>query len=308
MSLQKKDPYEIGDVVLLERSAEVVRGRIQGWNSYIGEKAEYRVFYGRGKTALEMGVIAKRIFELAPPLEKYGPEDLVLVHQKDESWKAARVSGVRGAPNLYYEYTVSNLDGSRINYQVYDDSIVVANETDLEKYTPSKNLAKTLSDLIIAEVNEVRRGPANYAKRLEGLEKLDGFFTVNAAKREVAIDFLSQLESRGVLAKAVGLGKAALDFASDTGTINGPNHLGSDGSTAFDRMARYGTGGKGECLSSSKISAFAFIAGFLMSPGHRDILVDAETTHIGVACAYHQNGNYIRCVINTGMNWQPKAG
>ncbi len=303
MSTEKKVTYSMGDVVLLVKGAGIGRGRIQAYNGYPGEDAEYTVNYGREDLATENGVKAAAILGLAPPLQQLAVGASVLARQADDSWKLAKISGRRGSSDFYFQYTVTNLDGGA-SYKVYDEDVAVASEADVKKYTPSAELAGKLPDLIIQEVNKARKNPADYAKQIQALEKLDGFFTVDPVKRQVAVDFLSKLEERALLTEAAGLGKAALAFASDAGKIDGPKHQGSNGSTAHQRMARYGSGGKGECLSASNVSAFAFVAGFLMSPGHRDILVDNTATHIGVACHYHPTGKYIRCVINTGANWK----
>jgi hypothetical protein len=306
MSIEKKDPYNMGDVVLLTTVAGTARGRIQGHNGYSGDGAKYTVNYGRGEPLIKDGVAAASILGLAPDIEPALKLDtLVQARQADGSWKLAKISGVDSASNLFYRYTVANLDGG-YDYKVYEEDVAVPSEEELKKYTPSATLAAALPDLIIEEVNKARQNPADYAKRLQGLVKLDGLFTVDPVKRQVAVDFLSKLEKRAPLTMATGLGRAALAFASDAGKIDGPKHQGSDGSTAYERMAKHGTGGKGECLSASNVSAFAFVAGFLMSPGHRDILVDNTATHIGVACHFHRTGMdmYIRCVINTGANWK----
>jgi hypothetical protein len=294
--------YKPGDIVMVQRGNSVVRGRIYGF-----DYGKYGLFYGGSDQ--ESGVDPGRIQGLAPAQAAYQREDIVKVRQDDGSFKLARINGISGTPGLAQTLRVANVDGYSAPYEVSDSRVSAASPEEIKQWTPSRERAEWLAAEIVKEVNAARQNPKEAARRLQGLELLDGASTVDPGKRQVAIDFLNQMSLRNPLSAAAGLAKAAMSFASDPGPIDGPAHRGSDGSTAHQRMARFGTGGMGECLNASHVTPFAFVASFLMSPGHRDILVDEQATHIGVGTFFHappspDHEGFIRCVINTGATWR----
>lgn len=300
--LETKTKYSPGNVVTFSNAeGSPIRGMVIGQSRFNGV---YKYKMRLADNSNEENVVHDRVISMAPAIERYGFDDILFVKQSDGQWQLARMSGMSGG-QLHIEYTVSNIDGGD-EYKVAYTDVVKATEKQVKDLKPSKTVAKKLPAEIVAEVNKARTDPIAYAKRIKELSKLDGLFTVDPVKKKVAVDFLTAMTAVGELQSADKLSKASYDFASDTGKINGPEHLGSDGRTAFDRMGKYGSGGMGECLSASKISAFAYVAGFLMSPGHRDILVNGDSTHIGVGCHFHDKDKYIRCVINTAKEWKNK--
>ena len=111
-----------------------------------------------------------------------------------------------------------------------------------------------------------------------------------------------------------GLALAARDHAMDP-RIAG--HKGGDGSTSFQRMSRYGSGGRAENLGSNHTTGFGFVSSFIIdhrvpSRGHRTNIFDSAYTDVGVGCHYFapadaQRLGYIRCVMNFGEGWTDNA-
>lgn len=98
------------------------------------------------------------------------------------------------------------------------------------------------------------------------------------------------------------LNNAADMLSDDTGQINGPAHTDSQGRSAFCRASQAGyQHAVGECLSTG-VTKEGVIIGFLSSPGHRNILINAGADEVGIGVGLHNAGNdpYIRVVIMTG--------
>ena len=87
-----------------------------------------------------------------------------------------------------------------------------------------------------------------------------------------AIDYLKTAEARKPLAWSDGLAASAFDHCEDIGGRGVASHNGSDGSSPFDRIARYGTasGMEGENISFGSSTAKAIIMDLFVDDGVRD--------------------------------------
>jgi uncharacterized protein YkwD len=181
---------------------------------------------------------------------------------------------------------------------------------------PSKVDLRTLEAAIIVEVNEMRANPAAYASKLAELKSrykfVDGRSWYLNVPQEgglyigdseaVRADHESWLdETIAALKKSPGLSQlkpnsalrqGADYFASDTGEVNGPNHIDSRGRGAQERAKLAGyMAGVNECIAGDQRTAFGTVAQLLIdwkiaSRGHRENLMNKDTRQIGVACQY----------------------
>lgn len=211
------------------------------------------------------------------------------------------------------------------------------------KADPSKVDTSQLERLIADEINSARTDPAAYADKIDRMIKQQWFtktyrngdsqlcFTLPgedtqgydvpgeseefARDVDEAIAFLRAQPPLPALAWAKGLSLAARSLASDA---NSDTHTGGDGSSHLDRMARFGSGGRAENLGTGN-TAFAFVSLCIVDytvpdRGHRANIFNKDVTHVGIGChcfPQTQDGEwttsaFIRCVMNTGTNWQDK--
>lgn len=72
------------------------------------------------------------------------------------------------------------------------------------------------------------------------------------------------------------------------------SHTGPDGSTPEQRLKAAGYSGAflGEALAAGQASAQAVVSSWLASPAHRDILMTAAATSIGIGHYYQAGSNY----------------
>lgn len=87
-----------------------------------------------------------------------------------------------------------------------------------------------------------------------------------------------------------GLRKACNDMVKDQSTTGALGHAGSDKSTPFDRMNRYGkwSGLAGENIMYGGNDAIGIMAGLIKSPLHRKNIFTKEFTVVGASCGTHK--------------------
>lgn len=175
-----------------------------------------------------------------------------------------------------------------------------------------------LSDLeleIIKELNIARTNPKQYAEYLKEYKKCyDGFYlnlpdrvkiiTEEGVKAvDDAINFLSSCKPLKPLKISKGLYFAARDHVKDIGEKGKTGHRGSDGSSPFDRMNRYGKWGiyAGENIDYGNdiprhILFSLIIDDGVPSRGHRNNIFNEKFMVIGVAFGKHKVYNWI-CVM-----------
>jgi hypothetical protein len=171
---------------------------------------------------------------------------------------------------------------------------------------------------IVEELNRVRTDPAGYARHLEALLPLfegklwrsaQGLLETDegaAAVRE-AIAALRATAPMGPLQRSPGLSAAARDLVRDQGASGEMGHVGGDGSTADDRISRYGRwdGGLSENVTYSGYATVGprdvviqlLVDDGVRSRGHRANILDPAMRLVGVACGPHPHAP-VMCVMD----------
>lgn len=191
--------------------------------------------------------------------------------------------------------------------------------------------ADYLSDLereIIAETNRLRQDPAAYAELLENLLpyfhgdllRMPGqtpLLTHEGA--DVVLEAIAQLRNTPPLPPlrpSRGLSLGADDHLNDLGPKGLTGHYGSDGSSPFDRINRYGSWDNipnesiaGENISYSPINTAQWHVMQLLiddgvpNRGHRTTLLDPRFQVTGVACGSHSIYRYM-CDITYAHDYE----
>jgi uncharacterized protein YkwD len=177
---------------------------------------------------------------------------------------------------------------------------------------------------ILSELVAARTSPASYASRIEALlPHFDG--RVLRRPGEVAIatqegaaavrEAAAALRATPRLAPvtlAAGMARAARDHATDQGRRGTTGHQGSDGSTAGDRVNRYGrwTGRLTESISYGPVTGADVVQGLIIDDGvpgrgHRRNLLDGEVSVAGIGCAIHATYR-VTCVIELAGGYEPR--
>lgn len=164
---------------------------------------------------------------------------------------------------------------------------------------------------IVAETNRLRAEPARYAEELENLRsyfdgnllRLPGLPPIETIEGVAAVDeaiaALRDTASLPILAPSPGMSHAARDHVRDLGAIGADGHYGSDGSTPFDRLNRYGSweaapgSQAGENLSYSPINLARWhviqwiVDDGVPNRGHRQAILRQNYRYTGIACGEH---------------------
>ncbi|MDR1460364.1 MAG: CAP domain-containing protein [Campylobacteraceae bacterium] len=168
---------------------------------------------------------------------------------------------------------------------------------------------------VILEMNKVRSNPKKYADlyikpRLEYYNgnaysppnKMPIKTTEGIKAAQECYEVLSKMSPVQLLIPSRGLWRAAKDHASDQSKTGKVGHGGSDGSTPFDRIKRYGTYNiAGENIAYKPNTGREIVVGLLIddgvsSRGHRDNIMHKEYNHVGTAIDTHSKYGVI-CVI-----------
>ncbi len=162
-----------------------------------------------------------------------------------------------------------------------------------------------LSDMekeVAANVNDLRRNPKEWAAYLK---------TFRPGSDEVleAVEFLNGKGTLPPLKLSKGLCLAARELVNDHGPKGLTGHTGSNGSTFFMRMGKYGTwdGKVGENLYYGYKDADRLMTGILTEGGstgwkQRNSVLSSDFTVMGLACGPHfVNG--IMCVIDFAQEY-----
>ncbi len=110
-----------------------------------------------------------------------------------------------------------------------------------------------------------------------------------------AIRFLQKTRPVSTLKLSRGLTLAARDLVRDQGVKGTTGHQGSDGSTPYQRMSRYGKWQKiaGENIAYGPATAQAVVRDLIIDDGvrdrgHRINMFQPQFRLTGVACGYHR--------------------
>jgi hypothetical protein len=186
--------------------------------------------------------------------------------------------------------------------------------TSLDTARDIKYLTPIEKDVIL-EMNKVRSNPKKYADLY--IKPMLSYYNANiysppsklptktaegikAAKE--CYDILSKMSPVQLLIPSKGLWQAAKDHVIDQSKTGEVGHGGSDGSTPFDRIKRYGTYSvAGENIAYKPNTGREIVVGLLIddgvpSRGHRDNIMHKEYNHVAVAVNTHKKYG-IMCVI-----------
>ncbi|MDR0408322.1 MAG: CAP domain-containing protein [Campylobacteraceae bacterium] len=169
---------------------------------------------------------------------------------------------------------------------------------------------------VILEMNKVRSNPKKYADlyikpRLQYYSENNMYSppgkmpiktTEGVKAAQECYEVLSKISPVQLLIPSKGLWQAAKDHASDQSKTGEVGHDGSDGSSPFDRIKRYGTYKMaGENIAYKPNTGREIVVGLLIddgvfSRGHRDNIMHKEYNHVGATLNSHNKYGVI-CVI-----------
>lgn len=176
---------------------------------------------------------------------------------------------------------------------------------------------------VVKELNLARSDPAKYAVfvkqfRVRFINEVEykgtGGATVKTQEGvkavDEAIEFLKKAKRMPALKASEGLSLAAKDHVEDTGKKGLVGHDGSDGSTAVQRMERYGKWEKtaGENIAYGVDKARDIVIQLIVDDGvpgrgHRVNIFTADYRTIGVAIGAHQTYRRM-CVMDFAGGFQ----
>ncbi len=164
-------------------------------------------------------------------------------------------------------------------------------------------LADDLAAQVEAELNLARTAPRQYAQiiasRALGHRHIEGDRVVAEAIR-----FLEKARPLPPLTRSEGLSASALSHVLDLGPSGARGHTGSDGSTPWKRMARFGrwSGHAAENISFGERDARGIVVALIVDDGvrdrgHRLNIFSRDLLRIGIACGPHA-GFGTMCVLD----------
>jgi len=193
--------------------------------------------------------------------------------------------------------------------------------------SPKPALISILEQVTIDEINLARANPAAYVKYLEEFKRLysgreihyaDGVVLVSnegVAPLDEAIAFMRSLKPLPPLKLSTGMVLGAKDHMNDLVKTKTSGHRGSDGSSAGDRLSRYGewADSLGEDIVYHSRSAREDVISLIIDDGtsnrgHRKNIFKADFRVIGIALSppgATSNRGAI-CVITFAGGYQDK--
>lgn len=174
---------------------------------------------------------------------------------------------------------------------------------------------------VILEMNMARTNPKKYAelyiapraKKFSGkiyngnLMTQEGVAAVNEC-----VKVLNAQKALSVLKPSKGLTQAAKDHSSTQSLTNQVGHAGTDGSSPFERMERYGsfmTAGENidyGCSSAREIVVSLLIDDGVSSRGHRKNIMNSKFTTAGIGYADKHKAFGYMCVIDFTGTFEEK--
>lgn len=186
-------------------------------------------------------------------------------------------------------------------------SLLIVQSCDKDSSSPVENTGNTISaNSMLVELNYARQNPDKIILILDSMKQYynglkyqvpgkttiltqEGLTAVNDA-----IEFLKSQSKVGALTLSTGLTKAAQDHINDCGPKGLVQHEGSDNSSPFDRMNRYGSwsGTAGENIAFGSETARDIVIQLIIDDGvdgrgHRTNLYRSQYNVVGLAFGTH---------------------
>ena len=174
----------------------------------------------------------------------------------------------------------------------------------------------TFEQEVLAELNQARTDPGRYAEYLANLRR---YYHGRELRRpgevilitqeglpalEEAIQFLETVQPVEGLIPSRGLSLSAGEHVTDQSRNGALGHGGSDGSTSWERMNRYGTWqyAAAENISYGKNDARGVLIQLIVddgtpSRGHRANIFNPDYRFVGIACGPHHHFG-LMCVMD----------
>lgn len=184
----------------------------------------------------------------------------------------------------------------------------------LSFFCASSLYADDLAAQVQAELNLARTAPQRYTQIVSSYALGHGHVGGDRAVQE-AIRFLEKARPLLPLTRSEGLNASALSHVLDQGATGARGHSGSDGSTPWKRMARFGrwSGHAAENIAYGRCEAREIVVALIVDDGvrdrgHRLNIFGSDFRVVGIACGPHA-GYGTMCVIDFAASFAaPEPG
>lgn len=197
-------------------------------------------------------------------------------------------------------------------------------ESDWETELKRADYLTPLEKQVVVEMNYARTNPKRYARFLEEIKASYRGKSLILPNRPIlqmqedvtavdeAIAFLKMQKPVGPLSISEGLSRAASDHVRDQGETGHLGHYGRDGSTASQRIERYGEwqGAMAENIHYGENEARLIVMMLIVDDGvpdrsHRLTMFESRFKLTGVACGSHPVFRHM-CVITYAAGFEPR--